>query len=336
MGHKKYLITVILICVLSVEMAGQSVPDPHFSQFYGNSLYLNPALAGANICPRLTGNYRNQWPKISNSFITYSASYDQYFDKISGGIGLNVIADRAGGGLLNTNMINLMYSFRLRAGIHTYMNFALQGGYIMTHLNWNELQFGEQIDPNSGYNPNIGIQETPPDNDNLGYPDFAAGWAISYKGFIYGGVAVHHLTQPKNSFYSNDDGKLYMKISLHGGALIDLQGKGAYDDTYGNISISPNFMYQQQDNFHQLNIGMYGTYYPFILGVWFRHNFENADAIIPMAGITYQSFIFAYSYDATVSKLSGATGGAHEVTVGWQFGCNEKRRRIRAIKCPRF
>lgn len=336
MFRKFGIICTLFIMGLQGMITAQSLPDPHFSQFYGNPLYLNPALAGSNICPRLVFNYRNQWPGLSNSFVTYNASYDQYIKPLSGGIGVNVLADRAGDGLLNTYLINLMYSFRFRISNHVFMMLAAQGSYIQMNLNWNELQFGEQIDPQSGYNPTLGVPETPPDNNTIGFPDFSAGMAISYKGSIYGGIAVHHLSQPSNSFYSSAESKLYMKYTAHGGAVIDLAGRDPYDEDFGMISISPNFMYMQQDNFHQLNIGMYATRYPFIVGAWFRHNFENADAIIPMAGIEYKAFKIGYSYDITLSKLKNVTGGAHEISLAWQFDCIEKRRRIRAINCPRF
>jgi hypothetical protein len=81
---------------------------------------------------------------------------------------------------------------------------------------------------------------------------------------------------------------------------------------------------------------MYLTIDPFVGGVWFRHTFENADAVIPMLGIHYMNLRVGYSYDYSVSQLRGASGGAHEVTASWQFPCIEKRRHIRAIKCPRF
>jgi hypothetical protein len=75
---------------------------------------------------------------------------------------------------------------------------------------------------------------------------------------------------------------------------------------------------------------------PLIIGLWFRHNFENADAIIPMLGVHYKNFRFGITYDATISKLKSASGGAYEASASWQFPCIEKRRHIRAIKCPRF
>ena len=88
----------VLLLILLQTGHGQSLPDPHFSQFYANPLYLNPAMAGANICPRVIFNYRNQWPALSQTFVTYNASFDMYIDKLHGGIGLDFIADRAGDG----------------------------------------------------------------------------------------------------------------------------------------------------------------------------------------------------------------------------------------------
>ena len=50
--------------------------EPTFTQFYANPLYLNPAFAGSNKCPRVNLNYRNEWPNLSGNYVTYSASYD--------------------------------------------------------------------------------------------------------------------------------------------------------------------------------------------------------------------------------------------------------------------
>ena len=54
--------------------------DPAFSQFYANPLYLNPAFAGSNECPRANLNYRDQWPGIGRTYITTSASFDQHIN----------------------------------------------------------------------------------------------------------------------------------------------------------------------------------------------------------------------------------------------------------------
>ena len=75
---------------------------------------------------------------------------------------------------------------------------------------------------------------------------------------------------------------------------------------------------------------------PIIAGIWYRHTFENPDGVIFLLGIKQKRFKFGYSYDLTLSKLKGTTGGAHEVSLAILVGCNKKRNKPGAIKCPEF
>ena len=86
------------------------------TQFYANPLYLNPAFAGVARCPRFILNYRNQWPAIPGNYITYSASYDQYFKNISGGFGVLATHDQQGQGTIKTSMLGIVYSYHLNLG----------------------------------------------------------------------------------------------------------------------------------------------------------------------------------------------------------------------------
>ena len=99
-------LTFIMVILFNDQSNAQ---DPEFSQFYANPLYLNPALAGAEICPRAVINYRNQWPGLAKSFVTYNASYDQYFQKLHGAVGILVNMDNAGEGILKTTQAGLMW-----------------------------------------------------------------------------------------------------------------------------------------------------------------------------------------------------------------------------------
>jgi type IX secretion system PorP/SprF family membrane protein len=296
--------------------------DPGFSQFYANPLYLNPALAGMTLCPRAIINYRNQWPDLGKAFVTYHASYDMYLNSLHGGVGLDIVYDQAGGGNLNGFAISAMYAYKFNISSRLQASGAVKAGYHQRQLDWGNLTFK---DPG----------ETPPAQTSVGVPDFSAGIFLAYDDLVYGGIAVDHLTQPKIGFYTDNSTQLYMKYTIHVGSVINLNKKGSTDEDR-EFSISPNILYQQQFQFHQLNIGLYLTVDPFIGGLWFRHNFENADAIIPMLGFHYKNLRVGYSYDYTISKLKSASGGAHEVSASWQFPCVEKRRHIRAIKCPRF
>lgn len=334
MLRKLFSLTALLALLFTLKGSGQ---DPEFSQFYANPLYLNPALAGANTCPRLVLNYRNQWPGLSNSFVTYNLSYDQYVDKIFGGVGLLVNTDNAGDGILRTTTASLMYSFRLQAGKHTTIHMAVQGSFFQRALNWDKLQFEDEIDPQLGFIDNT-TSEQPPDHTSLMRADFSAGAVFDWKGILHGGVAVHHLSQPDVAFYSSNKNKLQMKFTGHLGMNIPLDGSGGEFGTTDEPSfyLAPNVIYQQQGPFHQVNAGLYVIRYPLIIGGWFRHNFENADAVIALIGIEYQNLKVGYTYDMTLSKLRSNTGGAHEVSVAWQFDCYEKRRRIRTINAPGF
>lgn len=324
------IIGVFLLTLSSLESSAQ---DPEFSQFYANPLYLNPALAGANICPRVILNYRNQWPSLKKGYVTYNASYDQYIDKIHGGVGVIVNADVAGDGLLTTTSASLMYAFNLRAGKNLYFQMAVQASFYQKSLGWEKLIFADQYDPSGFIKP---TNEQQPDNLNVIFPDFAAGITFGYKSRLYGGVAVHHLTEPNMAFYNSETNKLPMKITADLGYSLPLDGGGGEYGDASKFSLSFNGLYQQQGKWHQINAGVYLLKYPFVIGGWFRHNFENADAFVALIGLTYESLKVGYSYDVSLSNLSGNSGGAHEVSLAWQFGCSEKRRKIKAIKCPEF
>ena len=67
--------------------------DLEFTQFYSNPIYLNPAFAGSHGCPRFAMNYRNQWPSLTGTYVSYAAAYDQYFKSINGGFGVILVND---------------------------------------------------------------------------------------------------------------------------------------------------------------------------------------------------------------------------------------------------
>lgn len=43
-----------------------------------------------------------------------------------------------------------------------------------------------------------------------------------------------------------------------------------------------------------------------------------------------------YSYDVTVSKLTMKSGGAHEISVIYEWPRTGKNRKYRAVPCPKF
>ncbi|MBP6312981.1 MAG: type IX secretion system membrane protein PorP/SprF [Flavobacteriales bacterium] len=299
--------------------------DPQFTQFYANPLYLNPAFAGTARCPRVTMNYRNQWPALTGTFVTTSASYDQHVDGLMGGLGFLVTNDQAGKGTLNTTTVSGIYSYQQAISRKFSLKVGFQATYFQKSLDWSKLTFGDQIDPRRGfiYNTN-----DVPRGGTVGNADFSAG-VLGYTDIFFVGVAVNHLTEPNESLIVGTS-KLPMKITGHAGAAIPLGTRGKYGDA--RTKISPNVLFQQQAAFRQLNIGLYVDHGPITAGVWYR----TRDSFIALVGFHTEKFKFGYSYDVTTSKLTTATAGSHEISLQLQFNCKRKQRRFRQVACPTF
>jgi type IX secretion system PorP/SprF family membrane protein len=294
--------------------------DIAFSQFYANPLYLNPAFAGTAKCPRVNLNYRNEWPALNKTFVSYSASYDQHVAPISGGLGLLVTQDNAGDGTLGTFNAGAMYSYQLNINRHFSLKAGLQASYFQKSLNFSKLRFGDQINDRSGFI--YPTQEQAERTKRTGV-DFSAG-VLGYSKKYFFGFAAHHLNQPDESFVKGPS-RLPMKLTGHAGAVLPLNGDG-------DMSVSPNILYQKQGNFQQLNLGVYLRKSVLVLGFWYR----NKDAFIALAGIQTKFFKFGYSYDVTISKLNNSTGGSHELTMSFIADCKPKKKKFRTISCPVF
>jgi type IX secretion system PorP/SprF family membrane protein len=325
-----FRILLALTAAILIDSRGKA-QDAEFSQFYANPLYLNPALAGSETQYRAVVNYRNQWPGLDNGFVTYNASYDQYINKIHGGLGVLFNVDNAGEGILTTTQASLLYAYSLIASPRLFFNMSLQATFLQRSLNWGRLRFGDQIDLLHG--ADLPTDEIPPDNSSVMAPDFAAGVIFGWKSTLHGGVVIHHLTEPDLAFYSQHENKLPMKITAHFGGNISFEPGGMPFDP--DFFISPNILYQQQGNFHQVNLGVYITRKPIVLGAWYRHNLENPDAVIVLVGIHYNNFKIGYSYDIGLSEIRSYAGGAHEISIAWQYRTKDLRD-IYRLEAPGF
>jgi len=323
--------TILLSGFIILSVTSVSGQDLAFSQYYANPVYLNPALAGNKICPRITLNYRNQFPGLGNHYVSYCAGADMYVNAISGGVAVLASADMTGP--LASFSGSAVYSYHLKISRNLTMNAALQAGYYQYRLNWEKLVFEDMIVPGTG--EIVGGTENQPDRVKVGDVDFSSGFVLGYNERLYLGAAVHHITMPDMAFYVGNTSRLDMRFTVHAGALIDLQ-EGLQGSENEKLSFSPNIVYMQQGDFHQLNGGMYVNFYPFVSGLWLRHNFENPDALIVLLGFQQPEFKLGYSYDFTLSRLGLPAGGAHEVSFVWFLPCPKKEFKYKAIKCPSF
>lgn len=323
----KIFLSLVLVASLS-SVFGQ---DAHFSQFYANPLYLNPAFAGTQVCPRFVMNYRNQWPGINNAFNTISASYDKHYDGIQGGLGFQFMNDYEADGALSNIRAAVSYSYRMEINHKYSLKTGFEAAFDQKSIDPNKLTFNDQIDPRYGFvdfngaiNPTA--ESFPRTKRNK--LDLSVGTLI-YGEKYFAGLAAHHLTEPDEGL--NKVSKLPMKVTFHAGAVF--QPSEIIED----LTVSPNLIYQSQGGFNTLNTGVYVNKDILVFGLWYRMSLgSNADAMNILLGIKQKTYRIGYSYDLTLSRLRTNSAGAHELSLAIDFKCKKKKRKFKTISCPVF
>jgi type IX secretion system PorP/SprF family membrane protein len=354
--HKKSIINsmfrrflVVILIPLSVGVV--TAQDPQFSQFYAAPLYLNPALAGATGQARAGMNYRNQWPAIDANFTTMSVYFDYFIEDKNSGVGVIISRDQEGLANLRSLSLGLQYSYEL--SLTEYLGFrpGVQVGIYNRNVNFFDLTFGSNFDPATG---TIINRDLPPDIGSGGaktFVDLAFGGVFFTRNAWLGG-SMWHLTEPNQSLIG-DVSKLPRKLSVHGGFRIPLRpgtvGTGIYARK-SERSISPAFQFRHQGKFDQMDLGVYFTFEPLVLGTWYRGvpykkvgPFVNNESIVLLLGFTRlgakDAINIGYSFDYTISKLGIGSGGAHEFSLVYTWPMRNPRKPPRdklIIPCPDF
>jgi type IX secretion system PorP/SprF family membrane protein len=313
--------------------------DPQFSQFYAAPLYLSPSFTGSTDGSRAGFNFRDQWPGIPGSFITYAFSYDHYLPNLSSGLGLMVIRDQAGTGHLSKTSVGVLYSYQIRItkkwvvrpGLHFYIS--------SRGLDFQKLLFNDQVSLSGNAPASVEI----PTTLHSRFSDFAfSGMAFSEK--IWYGFTLDHLNEPNESL-EGSVGTIPRKWQFFGGYKYPLSsGSGKYIDE----SLTFTALYKAQGKYDQLDLGVYWLKRPLVLGVWYRgiplfkaykRGYQNNDAVVLMGGYQWENVKVGYSYDITISRLVVNTGGSHELSVIYEFFQNQKvkkKRRKIIVPCPKF
>lgn len=309
--------------------------DMHFSQFYASPLYLNPAFTGSNACSRITLVYRNQWPGISKAYKSYLVSGDHYLSQYNLGVGMLVGSDVAGSGALRTTEINPLVAYEAKLAQDFGMRFGLQPGVSIKSVDYSRLLFGDQI----AQGTSSSMTEIP--KPTTTFFNMGAG-VLCYSSKYWGGISMYNLNQPNQSLLGNDDVLLPTRLTVHGGGKFTINPEEK--DPVLMKSITAAFHYRHQRNFDQFDIGFYFMQSIATLGIWYRGlplkhykpQYPNNDAIVLIAGLKADRAYIGYSYDITISKLAGASKGAHEINVSYQFCKPKKKKKRIEVACPKF
>ncbi len=312
--------------------------DLQLTQFYAAQLFLNPAFTGANADSRISSSYRNQWAALPRAYNSYLLSYDRYLNEIRSGVGILLTTDKSGTAGLSNNTIGANYAYDYKFSRFWSASIGIRASYGYRSLDFSRLLFGDQISRGAS----TSIQTPTP--EKVKYFDFSTGILVfSEKQWM--GLSLNHINQPNESFL-NQYSNLPIKGSFHGGANIPLEsgGDGRKSD---KATLTIAFQYRFQKEFDQGDIGLYYKKTNIFFGAWYRGipifksykpGYSNHDAVALMAGFIYKELIIGYSFDITVSKLTMASGGSHEISLNYQFYNPKKAKhhRTKIIPCPKF
>jgi type IX secretion system PorP/SprF family membrane protein len=284
--------------------------DIHFSQYYMNPVYLNPALTGDfDGHLRFTGNQRSQWRSVSRPYNTISMSAEsrQGFILPSMYHAVNLFHDVAGDGNYRTTEFNISTAYRFyldRDSTHT-LTPAVQFGIYNRNIDFSKLSFDSQFngyyyDPGLSNNEVFGSAKRTGVNLNVG---ILYTWRPSYRKELVAGAGWFNIPQMKQSLYGDDLIKRDYRFVVH--------AKGNYDLNF-EWDLQPGFFLQFQGKYKEI---IFGSNVRYILkdkkgefiapygGIWFR----NRDAAYAVVGLYYNDWIAGISYDFNVSKLVPAS-----------------------------
>jgi type IX secretion system PorP/SprF family membrane protein len=323
---KPVLLKVLKVLLLLLVCDSATAQDIHYSQFNSSPKNLTPAQTGLFDGDwRFVGNYRSQWLAVPVPYKTFSLAADTRFSKLLKNdvpaAGLVINTDKAGDSKFTTfqALASLAYIKKLTADSTNFLSLAIQPGFTTKSFNVNGLTFDNQYNGDT-YDKNLLSGENFP-KTRITYFELGAGlaylWKKNARNQINIGISALHLTQPKQSFFNNEEIKLDMKTCVSGLAEFPIAEK---------LDVIPTFMYQSQGKFKETLIGGFGKYYlkpinglttAVSLGAFYRLK----DAFIVVANMDYKNFNVGVSYDVNISGLIPATNrrGAFELSVIYIF-----------------
>ena len=336
MARKIYL----SVCFISIGLIMRA-QDIHFSQFFETPLLRNPALAGI-----FTGSYRvqmvyrDQWRSVTDGYKTGSLNGEYKFPVGKGDdfltFGGQFLFDRAGTASLTqiSALPVLNYHKSLSGERNSYLSLGFMGGVVNRRFDRSKMTTDNTYTGGSDGEPVV--------IPNYTYLDGSVG--MSYNSNLtskpndnfYLGVAYHHFTHPKNSFFRDPSIQLQPKWVASAGFRF-----GVSETAYITLQAD----HATQENYHETVAGaLYGmkigpsTDNPdYVLhgGFFLRWN----DALIPVIKLDYSGISVAFSYDVNISKLKPASlgRGGFEFSVSYiGFSKRLDRQTLNSTLCPRF
>ncbi|WP_207426201.1 PorP/SprF family type IX secretion system membrane protein [Pedobacter sp. SYSU D00535] len=312
---KVHLLVVFFMFMSAIGLA----QDPIYSQFYSAPNYLNPALNGQFEGDlRLNFIHRTQWTNIPGPLNYYSFSVDYSVPSFGGGFGLMVNRSSEGTAYLKKTSLSGIYSYSVSFE-NAVLSFGLIGGLINRKIDYDKLVFGDQLNKD-GIIPGGETNASLPAFNSKFYFDAGAGLNLVLGNLMVGGAA-QHLNKPDESF-TGSKALLDMRYNGH----LSYRWALDYYDEENSPLLIPSVLYYQHGQFRSVSAGMQYKFRRANVGVWFRGEGKQSDAIVISLLFDlfnrrdyYDKVRVGLSHDATTSNLNyGKTAGSTEGSITWE------------------
>ncbi len=259
-----------------------------------NKFMYNPAVAGAY--PQLHASllHRQQWVGIDGAPTTSNLNAHAYVSQIKGGVGLNVINDRAG--MFSAKTVSLAYAYHLMLTPDHMLGMGLSFGFMQYGYD------GTWVTPDQTSDAFL-----PPSNSSKSVPDFGLGFYLTSEDYYLGLSATHIIP---------------MEVDFNGTAIYNQARHyyflAGYDyDITDDFSLRGNIFSKTDGVSLQTDINI-NTFYQ--ENYWTGVSFRYEDALCFLLGFQVaDNLTFAYSFDLVTSKLSTQANGSHEVFLRYSF-----------------
>ncbi len=308
-----------LYLLLIVNLAAFSQRDPQFTNNMHYKLGVNPGVAGAEGTINGIILNRYQWSGGDGAPETLVFSADAAINAFGapGGIGLNIVNDKAG--FEKSTKVNLNYAYHKTVGWGK-LGIGVSFGVFNISMNgdWKtgEDELGIYTDPSS--DPAI-----PQGEVSQVALDAGIGLYLSNNQYFMG-ASVTHINQAYIKYSDLSVDFLTRQYYLTGGYNIKLANP--------LFELRPSFLFKTDIAFWQLDLN---TNVVFNERFWGGITYRVQDAIALLMGMEMENGLrFGYSFDLTTSKLAAYGYGSHEIFVSYSL--NLERNRNQKYKSIRF
>ncbi len=315
---RKTLKQITFLCCMAAAVPA-TAQDLHFSQFFNSPLSTNPANTG--FIPdgnyRIGINYRNQWATIPVPYKTMSAfgDFQLFRERLTYGwvgVGGMVLRDVAGSGNLTSTKAYGSVAYHQLLGQSSLLSAGFNVGYADKRVDLNKLTFGTQW--NGQFFDSQMFSGEPITQASVGYLDMQVGMNYAYfpteEIYINGGFSVHHVNEPRETFYAGNNQIERRYIGFLNASL----------KVSDNVIVNPGAYYARQASASETMVGAYAAYNLADHGakqVFGGAYYRVKDAFSFLVGYQMNNFRLMFNYDVTSSSLaiSNSRQGAYELSL---------------------